>query len=174
VAALGDPAHWPCVHKECPVGGPCKHLEEGYIPPEHLWGNRRASGRKQQRKEEEPTEEERRRGEELEAGRREGTSWRRIRFARDAFDTDPPNGRFACCGYCGFVVASARIPNHCPCEQRVPYCDQTCQARDWVRHRQVCTHRYSRAAVDAALVPLPDAAVTLVLAFIGVNVRAAV
>ena len=106
--------------------------------------------------------------------RREGTSWRRIRFARDAFDTDPPNGRFACCGYCGFVVASARIPNHCPCELHVPYCDQTCQARDWVRHRQVCTYRYSRAAADAALVPLPDAAVTLVLAFIGVNVRAAV
>jgi len=34
---LGPPAYWPCVHKGCPIAGPCKFLASGYVPPEHLW-----------------------------------------------------------------------------------------------------------------------------------------
>jgi len=97
-----------------------------------------------------------------------GKAWHRIRYTSDAYDTDPGHGRFACCGYCGFLVASARIPRHCPCEEHIVYCDQTCQARDWLRHRQGCSLRYRRAVVAAALAVLPVAVIRLVYTFVKV------
>ena len=65
----------------------------------------------------------------------------------------PARNRFGPCSYCGFAIPRSHR-RQCPC-RAVYYCNELCQKRDWLLHRNACLYDGWNSATRRALRLLP-------------------
>ena len=66
----------------------------------------------------------------------------------------PARNRFGPCSYCGFAIPRSHR-RQCPC-RAVYYCNELCQKRDWVLHKNICLYDGWESATRRALKSLPN------------------